>query len=347
MTARAAMTAESAVGPGLGAPAATRMIDGEAHETAAAHVVTRVPVASPEDSVETVIEALPGSGYESANAVYVLDARGRPVGIVSLPALLAGRHDRLMHELMTSDFPTVHPEDDQEEVALAALRCGIAAVPVVDRDDRLLGVVPPLALLQILHREHVEDLHRIAGIQREQGWARRALEEPPHRRLRHRLPWLLAGLIGTAIAAFVMAQYRSTLEGRVAIAFFIPGIIYLAGAIGMQTQTITVRGLSLGSLRLRDLARRELSTGFQIGLLLAAIAFPAIALTMRDVPLAAAVSTALACAGILAGALGLAMPWTLDRLGIDPAFGSGPVATILQDVASLLIYFVMVRLFLG
>lgn len=319
---------------------------GETHETAAAHLVTRVPVACPEDSVETVVEALPGSGYESANAVYVLDARRRPIGIVPLPALLAARHDRPIRDLMSDDIPTVHPDDDQEEVALAALRCGLAAVPVVDTDGGLLGVVPPTALLQILHREHVEDLHRIAGIQREQSWARSAIEEPPRRQLRHRLPWLLAGLIGSAMAAVVMAQYQAALESHVAIAFFIPGIVYLAGAIGMQTQTITVRALSLGSLRLRDLARKELPTGFLIGVLLAAIAFPAIVLTIHEVRLAAAVSTALASAGILAGGLGLVMPWTLDRLGIDPAFGSGPVATILQDVASLLIYFVMVRIFL-
>lgn len=152
------MTTQSALTPGAGLPVATSTFDGEARETAAAHLVTSVPVASPDDSVETVIEALPGSGYESANAVYVLDQRGRPLGIVPLPALLAGRHDRPIRDLMMSDIPTVHPEDDQEDVALAALRCGVVAVPVVDSDHRLVGVVPPLALLRILHREHVEDL---------------------------------------------------------------------------------------------------------------------------------------------------------------------------------------------
>jgi magnesium transporter len=284
---------------------------------------------------------------EVANAVYVVDEAGALAGVVSLASLLAAHGERTMGELARRDLPRVHPSDDQEQVAHAALSYGVIAVPVVGADGRFLGVVPPRALLEILHREHVEDLHRLAGIQRERGWARSALEAPPRRQAWHRLPWLLVGLVGSALATYVMSRFEQALQARVAIAFFVPGIVYLADAIGTQTEAVTVRGLSLSRVSLRHLAQHELLTGFLVGAALGAVAFPAVLLAFGDPSLAAAVGVALASAGTVAGGLGLLMPWLLDRVGLDPAFGSGPVATILQDVLSILIYFTMVELFVA
>ena len=100
----------------------------------------------------------------------------------------------------------------------------MSAVPVTDENGRLLGVVPPMVLLQILRHEHVEDIHRLAGIRHETVLARSAIEAPPVRRARDRLPWLLIGLAGSMVATFVVAAFERSLESRVAIAFFIPGI---------------------------------------------------------------------------------------------------------------------------
>jgi len=307
--------------------------------------VSRVPVARPDDTIDRVIQRLPGTAYDVANAVYVTDDRGTVVGVVTLPSLLAEPRDRRLRDVMVKAVAKVRPADDQERVAHAALRSGVVAVPVVDDQDRLLGVVPPTALMEILHREHVEDLHRLAGIQREHEWARTAIEAPPLRQAWHRLPWLLVGLVGSAIATYVMSRFERALAERVAIAFFVPGIVYLADAIGTQTEAATVRTLSLSGASLRHLARHELATGLLIGIVLAAVVFPAVALTFRDASIALAVSVSLVAAATMAGGLGLLMPWLLDRAGLDPAFGSGPVATILQDVLSLVIYFGMVRLF--
>lgn len=235
--------------------------------------------------------------------------------------------------------PRATSDSDQEHVADAAIRSGACSVAVVDSQDRFVGAVPSLALLEILRREHVEDLHRLSGIQREQSRERSALEAPPTRRARHRLPWLLFGLAGSMLAAVVVSRFERVLERRLAVAFFVPTIVYLADAIGTQTEAIVVRGLSLSRLPLRRLLADELRTGLLIGATLAAGTFPAVAIAFNDVRLALAVSTAVLAAGGAATTIGLLLPWLLQKAGSDPALGSGPVATIVQDVLSLLIYF--------
>lgn len=313
-----------------------------AFETAAQHLAQIVPVAHPEDLVGSVLMKLPGHAYESAGAVYVVDPQGRLQGFVQLIKLLAQPPDRTIRELMTEPPPAVSPGEDQEHVARLAVADGISEVPVVDAEGHLLGVVPSQALIDILQREHVEDLHRLAGILRENSHARHAIEAPPARRAQDRLPWLLVGLIGSVIATFVVSRFEQALAARVAIALFVPGLVYLADAIGTQTEAIAVRGLSLSRAPLRVLLVGELEAGLLMGLILGAMTFPAVWAVFGDIHLALAVALALLAAGGVATTIGLFLPWVLFRAGKDPAFGSGPVATIIQDVLSLLIYFTLV-----
>jgi magnesium transporter len=210
---------------------------------------------------------------------------------------------------------------------------------VVDAEDKLLGVVPSAALLEILYREHVEDLHRLAGIARESEHVRESLESPPMRRTRDRLPWLLVGLAGSMLAAFLMSRFEHVLEQKLAVSFFVPAIVYLADAIGTQTEAVVVRGLSLSRQPLRRLLFFEIGTGMLMGGALGLLAVAAIGATFGDLRLAISVGTAVLAAGTAATSIGLLLPWSLQRAGVDPAFGSGPLATIIQDVLSLLIYF--------
>jgi magnesium transporter len=215
---------------------------------------------------------------------------------------------------------------------------------VVDEHGRFLGVVPPQALIGILRREHLEDLHRLAGILHETNHAVEAMETTPGRRVLGRLPWLLVGLFGSVLATAVMTAFERVLEQRIAIAFFVPAIVYLADAIGTQTEAIVVRFLSLRHAPLWHLLVGELTTGLLIGVCLGLLIFPAVLLGFGEVRLALAVGVAVVVAGTCAAALGLLFPWLLSWAGKDPAFGSGPVATIIQDVLSLLVYFAAVVL---
>ena len=269
----------------------------------------------------------------------VLDDDGRLWGTLEAADLLGLADDARLGDVARRDRPRVPRDATPEHMASLALHHGVTAMPVVDAENRPVGVVGPAALMAILRREHVEDLHRLAGISREDDHARRALEEPPLRRVRHRLPWLLVGLLGSLVATWVVSRFESALQAKPVLAFFVPGLVYLADAIGTQSEAVAVRGLSLSRTPVGRMLGGELRTGLLIGGALALVALPLVWLAFRDVALAAAVALALAGASLVAAVLGLLLPWALHRLGTDPAYGSGPLATIVQDVLSLLIYF--------
>jgi magnesium transporter len=329
----------------IGLSGSTLHADGTfAWDTAAAHVESEIPRARGDTTVAQAIAMLRERRYVAIEAVFVIDAHGGLTGAVTIDALLGAGDTRTLGELVDAEYPRVREHEDQEHVASAALARPAVSVAVVDRDGRLIGAVPARTLLAILRQEHVEDLHRLAGIRREATTCRDALEGPPVRRARHRLPWLLFGLGGSIAAAILMSGFERVLERDVAIAFFVPAIVYLADAIGTQTETIAVRGLSISRLTIRHLLATELRTGLLIGITLAALSFPLVLLTFGNTRLAIAVASAILVAGSVATTVGLLLPWLLQRSGRDPAFGSGPVATIIQDVASLLIYFALASL---
>jgi len=315
------------------------------HETVGSHVVASAAHARPEDSAAAVLQRLAEEKPASVELVLVVDQHGRLAGVVPLSKLFANGPQARLREIASTTFPSVTADTDQERAASLALHHGIDALPVVDADGRALGVMPSQALLQVLRREHVEDLHVLAGIQREASKARHAIEDPPLRRARHRLPWLAAGLVGSALATAAMAGFESTLSRSLAVAFFVPGIVYLADAIGTQSEAIAVRGLSLTRAGIAHLLVGELRTGMLLGAILGLVSFFPIWLVFGEARLAGAVATAILAAGTVAAGLGMALPWWLARGGRDPALGSGPLATVIQDVVTLLVYFGVVRAF--
>jgi magnesium transporter len=201
-----------------------------------------------------------------------------------------------------------------------------------------VGIILPKTIIETLRKDHIEDMHRMAGIRKEAVNASKAITEPPTRSVWHRLPWLLVGLVGSFLATFIMSNYEETLNANIALAFFIPGIVYLADAIGTQTETIVIRGLSLSWTTFKKILRREFITGFLIGLILGVISLPVIILGGFEPMIAVVVAISITVAGTLSTTIGLLLPWIILRLGKDPAFGSGPLATIIQDVLSILVY---------
>ena len=300
-----------------------------------------------EEPLAEVRRRLSGARHEVLDLVVVLDADGRYAGAADLRDVMAGPADALLGTLIRAGWPHVSPETDQEHAAEAAIAAGVAALAVVDGDGKPLGCLPATALVAVLAREHREDLHRLAGILREGANARHALEDPPLWRVSRRLPWLLVGLVLSAGAAMVMASYESALNANLTIAFFIPSLVYLTDAIGTQTEAIAVRGLAVRQSPLSRLLLNELATGAMIGLALGLLAFVAVWVWFGDPKLAGGVGLSLLVAGALASTIGLLLPWSFARIGIDPAFGSGPLATIIQDVLTILLYFMVMTTLLA
>ena len=289
------------------------------HEPVGGHLVASYARALPEETAGAVLARIAAEKPASVELVLVVRADGRLGGVVPLQRLFAASAHAPLARLQEAKFPRITPGDDQEHAASLALHYGVDALPVVDADDRPLGVMP--------------------------SQARHAIEEPPIRRVGHRLPWLLAGLAGSALATLAMAGFESTLSRHIAVAFFVPGIVYLADAIGTQTEAVAVRGLSLTRSGIGHLLAGELRTGMLIGASLGLISFVPVYLFVGEVKLAGAVATAIFAAGTAAAGLGMLLPWLIARSGRDPAFGSGPLATVIQDIFSLLVYFAVVRAF--
>jgi len=310
-------------------------------ETAGRLAVNRVPIALCTDSVAEVRQHFRSNDYEIVDLVLVTDADGRYQGAAELRRVLEADEEALISTLVNRSWPTVAPETDQEHAAATATEAAVSVLPVIAKSGEPVGVLPAVVLLDVLTREHREDVHRLVGILRERAGARHALEDPPLRRVRHRLPWLLVGLALSASAAAVMASYEHALQANVMIAIFIPSLVYLTDAVGTQTEAIAVRGLSLSRKPLPYILWMEILTGGAIGLALGTIALFAIWAVFGSFTAGLGVGISLFAASTLASALGLVLPWTLSRFQIDPAFGSGPVATILQDVLTIIIYFMV------
>ena len=313
-------------------------------ETAGDHVATRVPTASAGDLVSTVRRTLEGRRFETVAAVAVLDD-GRLEGVVRLAELIAAPGEALMRDIMDAAPPVVGPGVDQEVAAWHAVQRNEAVLAVVDERDRFIGFVPPERMLTVLLSEHEEDMARLGGFMHAAASARQASREPVLARLWHRLPWLVVGLAGALAAAFIVGSFEERLQANVALAFFIPGIVYMADAVGTQTETLVIRGLSVG-VRIGDVVKREIVTGLLVGLAIAAMFLP-VALWQWDSDVALAAALALLGACSMATLVAMLLPWLLNKTGKDPAFGSGPLATVVQDLSSILIYFGIVVLIFG
>jgi magnesium transporter len=205
-------------------------------------------------------------------------------------------------------------------------------------DGRFVGFIPPSAMLRVLLTQHDQDFARLGGYVAGTSRARLAAEEGVRQRILHRLPWLLLGLLGAMLSAVLVGSFEDELSKNVLLAFFVPGVVYMADAVGTQTEAVLIRGMSAG-VPIRAVVRRELVAGLLMGTLLAGLFLPFALLLWGDAGVAAGVALALLASCSIATLVAMALPWLFQRLGYDPAFGSGPLATVIQDLLSITVYF--------
>ncbi len=309
------------------------------------YLVTSIPVAGHWEAAGDVRDRLIGQHFENASHVFVVTEDSFLVGVAAIRDLLAAAHSTPITDIARdAGAYRITVDADRQAAATQAIHAGLSILAVCDVHGRLLGAMPARALMSILREEHLEDLHHLAGIFNKSEAAKEALTAAPPRRALYRLPWLLFGMTGMALSTTMISRYEASLQAHIAVAFFIPAIVYLADSIGTQSEVVVVRGLSLTDSALLPLFLGEVATGALLGTILGCLGFPLVWFAYSNIGLAATVAIAIAVASTISTAFGFAMPWIFARLGYDPALGSGPVATVVQDTFSLLTYFVVASL---
>ena len=280
--------------------------------------------------------------------LYITDDDDRLVGVASLRALATTPADTILKNIMVKRVHTVRPETDQEEVAQIVAQYNYLAVPVLDEDDQLLGIVTVDDVVDVIREEATEDFLQMAGA----GKDREILLKSSWENARARLPWLFASWIGGIFAASIIGTFEHLLESMIALAAFIPVIIGMGGNIGTQSSTIIVRGIATGRIEIGSELKvmwKEVRVGIILGVLYGLLlgAFAKFRFIDADPMLGVVVGLSIGCSMLLAVAVGTFVPMFLRKVDIDPAIASGPFVTTSIDILGVLFYFVIAEYFLS
>lgn len=276
--------------------------------------------------------------------VYVTDERGVLTGVLPLRQLIISPPDTKISQIMETDVASVTTDMDQEEVANIVSKYDLLAVPVVDRGGNLVGRITIDDIVDVMEDEVSEDFSKMAGTDDEEIGETSALKVAGWR-----LPWIITSLCGGILSGTIISHFKETLGPLLALAFFIPVITAMGGNIGLQSSSMTVRGLATGEIDTHHL-RRRLWRELRIGVLMGAICGGAVGtvayIWLRNGLLGIIVGGAMFCAVTVAASLGILVPVFFDRLEVDPALASGPFVTMSNDITGLVIYFGLAALLL-
>jgi len=268
--------------------------------------------------------------------LYVTDAQGRMVGIVSLRDLVFRRAERRIGEIMNRDVKFLRATDDQEEVARQFEHYHYLGLPVLDTENRLVGVVKASDALAIARQEATEDMQLMVGLSGEER-----AQTPWHKAIRLRLPWLYVNLLTAFAAAAVISLFESTIAKWTALAVFLPIIAGQGGNAGMQTLTIIIRDLALGEISPGDGRRalvKELILGLVNGLAVGLVVGLVGYLWKGSIVLGLIALAAMVLNQLAAAAAGVVIPFGLKSLRVDPALASSIFVTTVTDVAGFFFF---------
>lgn len=301
----------------------------------------------PEQTAAEALALLRARGRD-AETIYVLpvrDEQRRVLGVTSLRDVVLADPETPVAALMERDYPLVSAYDDQEKVARLIQEADLLAVPVVDSEQRLLGLVTVDDALEILEIEDTEDIVRAGGGVEPLGAPYFAVSV--RRIVRSRIVWLTLLVAAATLTVSVLSAFEATLEQVVTLSLFIPLLIGTGGNCGAQAATTVTRALAVGDVRFGDLPSvigREARVGLMMGAIFAIVGFPLIS-ALFEPEIAETVSLSLLAICTWATLVGGILPLLASRAGIDPAVVSAPLVTTLVDATGLLIYFGIAQLF--
>jgi magnesium transporter len=308
-------------------------------QTAGAIMTTEFIAVTTHDLVNTVMQRLKklAPSAETIYYLYVVDQTGQLVGVVSLRDLIVAHENQRIEEIMSTRVVSVSVLEDQEQVATVIQKYDFLAVPVVNEQGRLVGIVTVDDVMDVVEEEVTEDISEMSA-------ARGAvdLQLSSFEAAKKRAPWILLLMLMGLLTAAVFRRYEATLDQVTILAIFTPMIMGSAGNTSTQTLAVVVRSLALGSIDrvgIYHLLRRELGTGVLLGFICSVILMIVIPLFYGNLMLGLIVAVSLLAALSMATIIGAVIPLVINKLKIDPAIASGPFITTLNDIIGLMIYF--------
>ncbi|MCL2594413.1 MAG: magnesium transporter [Promicromonosporaceae bacterium] len=334
----------------------TNLLLGYAHETAGRIMTPEFISLDKTMTAEQALAKVRGeaAGKETIYTLFVTDTTKRLEGVISLRELLAAAPSATLADVMVSPAISVNTGDDQEKVARLLKDLDLLAMPVVDLEGRIVGIVTIDDALDIIEEETTEDIYDQAGLaditRKEQTRSEVLVSGSLWAIWKVRLPFLLLTVAAGLLAAWVMEGFEERLAEVVMVAFFIPLVMDMGGNVGTQSATVFTRGVVLGHIRIKEFFRyfaKEVGIGFSLGIVVGSISGILAGLLHGSAGLGLAVGLAVLATSTLAALLGFLVPYMLIKLGVDQVAGSAPIITSLKDIAGLLIYFSFAFLFVG
>ena len=285
-----------------------------------------------------------GVDKETINTLYILDDSRKLLGTVGLRKLLLATDDRVVEDLMNTQVISVHTTDDQEVVADTVRKYDLLSIPVVDHEDRLVGIITVDDIVDVIEEENTEDFEKMAAMLPSDN---EYLKTSVFTLAKNRLPWLLILMISATFTGMIITHFETVLSSAagigVALTACIPMLMDTGGNCGAQASTLAIRGLALGEIELKDIGKvlwKEVRVALILGVILALVNFLRIwFFTPYDKTVAFVVSLAMFFTIIIAKSIGCTLPLLAKAIHLDPALMASPIITTLVDAASLTVLF--------
>ena len=284
---------------------------------------------------------------EETDICFVTDTKKKLVGIISLKTLILSKDDSYIQDEMDTNFVSVLTLDDQEEIAALFRKYDLTTMPVVDHEDRLVGVITVDDIVDVIDQENTEDIQKMAAMNPSDE---EYLKESVLSLAKHRILWLLVLMISATFTGLVIKKYEDILQSAVYLATFIPMLMDTGGNAGSQSATLVIRGIALEEIEFSDIFKviwKELRVSILVGFILSAVNFIRIYYFTRsglETSLVVAISMFLTV--IMAKVIGGVLPLVAKSLKIDPAIMASPLITTIVDTAALIIFFKLSVIFL-
>lgn len=311
-------------------------------------ITKKVPVFQLGETIENIKKLLSKKAdhFDSIDYIYIVDKNNILKGVISIKTVFRAEGDDVKY-LMDKDVITVYNHTNQRKIVYLALTNGLKALPVVDKGNHFLGIVPYDNILEIFNQEYKKEIFSSGGISPKVGDEYTTIKSTARVMIKSRLPWLVLGVLGGTVAASVISGFEEVLSKVLVLASFIPVMVYMSDAVGTQSEALIIRSIALEpKLLLKSYIIREFKIAAALAIICGAIISLVATICWGNYILGLIIGFSMFLSIIVAVLISTLLPLGFKKLKSDPAIATGPFATMISDIATLAIYFSVAILFL-